>query len=91
MAQWIKNPTAAAQVAAEAWVQLILAWHRKVKGSSVASAVAWIHSLARELPCTVGAIIKLKRKNHVSWCVWKNYFIVKEISVFQFHKHLLST
>ena len=38
MAQWVKNPTAAAQVAAEAQV-LSLAQHRWVKESGVAVAM----------------------------------------------------
>ena len=54
MAQWVKNPTAAAQVTAEAqWV----------KGSSIAdvvwvTAAAGIQSLAQELPCAVGVAKK---------------------------------
>ena len=52
MAQWVKNPTAAAQVTMEVQVQSP-AWHSGlkgwVKGSGIASAVAQIQSLAQEL------------------------------------------
>ena len=61
MAQWLKNPTSAAWVAAEARVQSSpMQW---VKGFSAATAaqlaaVSLIQSLARELPCAAGAAIK---------------------------------
>ena len=58
MAQWVKNPTAAAWVAAEVQVWfLALQW---AKGSSVATAVAWIQSLAQKFPYAVDAAMKLK-------------------------------
>ena len=66
MAQWVKNATAAAQVAAETQVQS-LAW-RSGLGCSISIAVAkvvavaQIPSLAWELLYAVGAAIKNKTK-----------------------------
>ena len=57
VAQWVKNLMAAAQVAAEAQVQSP-AWGSGCQGSGVATAAAWIQSLARELPYGTGAAIK---------------------------------
>ena len=63
MVQWVKNLTAAAQVAAEA-LGLIPSPVQQVKGSSIATATeqvtaaARIHSLAWELPYTIDAAIK---------------------------------
>ena len=60
MVQWVKNPTAAAQVTAEAqWV----------KESGVAAAavrvqtVAQVRSPARELPYATGAAIKQQQQH----------------------------
>ena len=52
MAQWVKNPTAAAHVASEAWVQP-LARHHELKDLAQVEATAWIQSLAWELPYAV--------------------------------------
>ena len=60
LAQGVKNPTAAARVAAEVWVRSP-AWHRGVKGSGVAAAAAQIRCQARELPYAVGAAVKGKK------------------------------
>ena len=62
MVQWVKNPNAAAQVAAEVWVGFspCCQW---VKGSSVVTAaMAWIQPLVGELPCATSVAIKLKKK-----------------------------
>lgn len=53
MAQWVQNPTVAAQVAVEVWVQS-LTQHSKVKEASVA-AVARIQFLAGGVPYSAGA------------------------------------
>ena len=59
MVQWVKNLTAVAQFAAE------VQW---VKGSGIATAVvqvaavAWIPSLAQELPLAMGVATKKKKK-----------------------------
>ena len=64
MVQWVKNPTAAALVTVEAWIQSLA----ELQGSSVAegmaqvAAVAWIHSLAQELPYAAGTAIKKKKR-----------------------------
>ena len=59
--QWVKNPLPAAWVAAEAWV-----WYPAqcsgLKGSGVATAAAWIQSLAWELSYATGAAIKSSKK-----------------------------
>ena len=56
MTQWVKNPTAAARVAAEAWVRSPAGtW---VKESIVAAAAVWIQSLTQELPYASGAAKK---------------------------------
>ena len=47
MAQWVKNPTAAASIAAE--LSLIPSTKQWVKGASVAAAAAHIQSLVQEL------------------------------------------
>ena len=64
--QWVKNPTAAAQVAAEVLVwSLAQQW---VKGPSVAAAAAWviaaaqIHPLAPKLPYAIEVAIKGRKK-----------------------------
>ena len=49
MLQWVKNPTAAARVAAEAW-------------PGFATVAALIQTLAQELPCAASAAIKKKKK-----------------------------
>ena len=65
MAQWIKNPTAVAQVTAEVQVQSPA---QRVKGSSIATAMmqvtamAQIQSLAWKLPYATGVAIKKKKK-----------------------------
>ena len=59
MAQWVKNLTVVAQVAVEVWVQSPpVQW---VKGSSMATAAAWIQSLTWELPYAMGVAIKRKK------------------------------
>ena len=65
MAQWIKNPTAAAQVTAEVWVGS-LAWHSGLKDTAWIPAVAWAQSLAQELPYAVGVAIQLKNKTKLN-------------------------
>ena len=61
MAQWVKNPTATAQVTVEVWpstlAQYIPGPVHWVKGSSIAAAVVQIQSLAQELPYTAGTTI----------------------------------
>ena len=59
MVQWVKNPTVAALVAAEAWVQTPgrPSWLKY----DIAAAVARIRSLAQELSYAVGAAIKKKK------------------------------
>jgi len=60
VAQWVKNPNAKAWVAAEAQVRP----STRCSGySSIATAVAQIQSLARELSYAAGSVIKLKKKN----------------------------
>ena len=64
--QRVNNPIAAAQVAAEVWV-LSLAQRSGLKDLGLSSygvglAVAWIQSLAQELPYAVGMAIKGKKK-----------------------------
>ena len=61
MAQWVKNPTAVAQVSAEVWV-LSPVRHSGLKGPSVAAAAAQIPPLAWQLPCVTGTAIKKKKK-----------------------------
>ena len=61
MIQWVKNPTAAASVAAEVWVQSP-AQHSGLKGSSVVAAAVQIQSLAKKLPYAMGEAIKKKKK-----------------------------
>ena len=56
MAQWVQNSTAAAWVAAEVGV-------RSLAQRSGLKDVAWIHSLAWELPYAMGVDIKGKRKS----------------------------
>ena len=74
-AQWVKTLTAVAQVAVEAQVRCPV-WCSGFEGSGVAAtvAVAWIQSLAWELPCAAGVAMKLKKtfEKVVSsdrWCV----------------------
>ena len=59
MAQWVKNPNAKAWVAAEAQVRPST---RCSGSSSIATAVAQIQSLARELSYAAGSVIKIKKK-----------------------------
>lgn len=62
MAQWGKNPTAVAGVDEEVRV-MSLAWSSGLKGSRIATSVAQIQSLVRELPYAAGIAIKLKKIN----------------------------
>ena len=67
MAQWVKNPNAAAWVTAGEGKSLIPNTAQWVKGSSMqrtshATAVAQIQSLAWELPPAVSVAIKIKNK-----------------------------
>ena len=61
MAQWVKNPVAAAWVTAEVRVRSPAQW---VKGSGIAAAVtyatavAWIQPLVREFTYATGVAIK---------------------------------
>ena len=63
VAQWVKNPTAAVWVYAEAWVWSP-AWHSGLQGSGIdaaaiqVSAMARIQSLAWELSYAAGVAIK---------------------------------
>ena len=54
----VKNLTAAALVAVEAWLDPWLCPIQWVKGSGVAPAAAQIQSLAWELPYALSAVIK---------------------------------
>ena len=68
--QWVKAPIAVAQVAVEAQVQFPVQCSG-LKGSSIAAAqvtaVAWIQSLARDLPY---ASIKKKKKMNIKNSDW---------------------
>ena len=70
MAQWVKNPTAALQVIAEAWVQSPV-WHSSFQRSGVVIAAIQvtagpqIQSLAQEPPYAMGVAIKKKNKHAV--------------------------
>ena len=69
MAQWVKDPTAAAWVAAEAWVQSPTGCSelrtRYCHCCGIGQAAALIQSLAWELAYAAGvAIILQKRKIH---------------------------
>ena len=66
MAQWVKNPTAVTQVAAEVQVGFLVQ-RSGVKGSSVVGAAAWIQSLAQELPYALGVAIKIINQEFLSW------------------------
>ena len=57
MVQWVKNPTAAAQVAADVQVRSP-AWDGGVQGSGVAAAAAQIQSLGWEFPHAAGVAVK---------------------------------
>ena len=46
MVQWVNNPTAVAQVAAEAWIRSLAGY--SVKAYTTAAAAAQIESLARD-------------------------------------------
>ena len=46
IAQWFQNLTSVSQVAVEVWIWFLMC----VKESSIAAIVAWIKSLAQELP-----------------------------------------
>ena len=62
LGQWVKNPTAGAQVAAEVWVRSpaccseLRIWHWR--GCGVGYKCSWTRSLAWEFPYTVGMAIK---------------------------------
>ena len=58
--QWVKKLTAAVWVAVEARIQSP-AQCSELKLSCVAAAVAWIQTLAQELPYAVGATLKKKK------------------------------
>ena len=61
VAQWVKNPTAAVQVPAEAQVQSP-AWCSGLKDPTFPlTAAAWVQSLAGEFPYATGAAIKKKK------------------------------
>ena len=67
MAQWVKNLNVVASITAEVWIQflaqcselkdlaLLQLWHRS-------QLPLGFHSLAWELPCATGTVIKLKKK-----------------------------
>ena len=69
MQQWIKNPTAEAQVAVEVQVQS-LAWHSGFNASAVAAAeaqvadVTQIQPLAQKLPYAASSAVKEKKKRN---------------------------
>ena len=46
VAQWVKNPTAAAQSAVKVWVRSPT-WQNRLKGSGVATAAAWVTAVAQ--------------------------------------------
>lgn len=58
--QWIRNPTAGAQIAEEVRVHPELTW--RIKGSSVVAAATQNKFLAQELPYVVS--VAIKKKNH---------------------------
>ena len=60
MVQWVKNPTLAAQVAAEEQVQS-LAQHSGLRICGVVTTVPWIQSLPQELPYFMAAAIKIEQ------------------------------
>ena len=68
MTQWVKNLTAVACVTMEVRVCSLAQW---VKGSSSATAAAWIQSLAWELTYAVGTAIKKKKKKISLWALIK--------------------
>ena len=83
MVRWVKNPTSAALVPAEVWVQSPTQ-HSGLKGSSIAAApaqvtgVAQIQSLAWEFPYALGATIKKKKtedKKRWRGCEEKRNFV----------------
>lgn len=56
MVQWVKNQSAVAWVAEEAWlIPSLVHW---VKVSDVSMDAVQIQSLVQELPCAAGAAIK---------------------------------
>ena len=59
MVQWVKNLTAAACLML-LWRYGLYPWPWWVKGSGIVAAVAYIQSLARELPYAAGVAIKKK-------------------------------
>ena len=59
VAQWVKNPMVAAQIAVEVQVQSLL-WHQWVKGSIVATAMTQSQSLC-------SGYGKKKKKECKSW------------------------
>ena len=61
VAQWVKHPTAAAQICCRA-MGVIPGPAQWVKGSRVATAAVQIQSLVQELPYAMGAAVKLKKK-----------------------------
>ena len=55
MVQWVNNPIAVAQVAAEAWIRSLAGY--SVKAYTTAAAAAQIEPLAREFPYAMGGAI----------------------------------
>ena len=68
MARWIKNPATVAWITVEVWVWP-LAWNSGLKDPALPqlwcrlAAAAQIQPLAQELPCAVGAAIKIFLKS----------------------------
>ena len=55
---WVKNPTAMAPAAAEAWVFFLCSPVQWVKGCGLAIAMAVVQSLAQERPYATDVAIK---------------------------------
>ena len=64
VAQWVKNPTAMAWIAAEAWVPS-LAQYSGLKATAARRSQLWlIQSLVQKLPYAMHSAIKLKQTNN---------------------------
>ena len=90
MAQWVKNLTATAQVAAQVWSGS-RAPHRGLKGVAAAAAqlagAARIQSLAQELPYATGVATKLGGKKI---CVWGHtHFLIPSLPNSSLRKHIV--
>ena len=64
MAQWVKNPTAAAQDTVEAWIPSP-AWYSALKDPALTQLqLKFSQSVAQELPYAAGAAIGKKKSPH---------------------------